>query len=445
MVIIKNADIKASRKNPVTTAPNAAIMLYYIADNEEHEDIIKLIRLTLDVAAILSAVYSGGATPLLIRTLEAGIAITDIAMMDDGIRDFLKENGFGWFVENWDTIYLMIGMGFISSFIVKGIIARGPALIEFFKNAKNVPKNWNVFKKDLELLVKEASAYEAKQTAKLIAEGGQEIEAIVLNGNNYGLLRKLLNLAHSPETYVKKVIQDLTVKGLSVRKVRGLYEVLYNGKPFFKGEDLKVGQFLKKMFWQNSKQVAKELAKLLPKEYKLSNEGRLLLKEWADNATKQLNVKKYDKKLRKFTYAPQDVYSKNTRPAAVSLLEGRLEGQIKRIFAYSGKGIANELPKGLHPLVKQWLKNAPEFLRSRGAHGKCAEPAAISKFLWEIDPNGTMTIEQAKNVFESFTSHAIQIEGKNVKAVEHGVFKSAYASCNPLLEYFNISIQTKIY
>lgn len=251
LVIIKDADLKVDRRNPVKTIPSAAIILYYIADNAEHELLMKLLRISLDVAAILAAVYSGGTSSIVIRLAEAGMALTDIAMMSEEIRNFLSDNGGEWFVENWDTIYLMVGMGFLSNFIIKGILAKGPALLESLKNIRNVPKNWYLFRKDLEKLIKELEAYEAKQAARIATN---EIAEVVIKGDKYGLLRKILNLASSPEKYIEKVVQDLTAKGLSLKKTEeGLYEVIYNGKRLFIGKDFEVGRFLKQAHFKNIK------------------------------------------------------------------------------------------------------------------------------------------------------------------------------------------------
>ncbi|PIF43687.1 hypothetical protein CLU96_0599 [Chryseobacterium sp. 52] len=257
LVIIKDADIKIDRKNPIKTSPGAAIMLYYMSDNENHEELVKMVRITLDVAAILAAVYSGGTSSLLIRFAEAGLAVTDIAMMDDGIRKFLSENGGEWFVENWDTIYLMTGLGFLSRIMIRGILTKGPALLESLKNVRNIPKNLYLFRKDLEKLIKELEAYEARQAARITVN---EIEEIVIKVDKYGLWRKVLNLASSPEKYLEKIVQDLATKGLSARKTEeGLYEVLYNGKPLFKGKDYEVGNFLKQEHFKSFK-AAEEFA-----------------------------------------------------------------------------------------------------------------------------------------------------------------------------------------
>ena len=150
---------------------------------------------------------------------------------------------------------------------------------------------------------------------------------------------------------------------------------------------------------------------------KLSDEAEELLKKYADNAVLG--------------------YTKLKRPSVVSVLEGKN----RKVFAYSNKAklSTGEIPKGFHPLVKEWLNEiADKNLILRRTHGKCAEPAAISKWLWEIDPKGKMKIEQARIEFEGVVSKAIKIEGKKIKLFEHATHKIACDSCNPLLKYFNI-------
>ena len=172
-------------------------------------------------------------------------------------------------------------------------------------------------------------------------------------------------------------------------------------------------------------EILEELRKLLKSNtiddaikglLKLSDEAEILLKKYADNAVLG--------------------FTKLKRPTVVSVLEGKG----KRVFAYSNKAKLNadEIPKGLHPLVKKWLNEVDDLIKQIPHHGKCAEPAAISKWLWEIDPKGKMKIDQARKEFEGVVSKAINIESKKVKSFEHATHKVACNSCNPLLKYFNI-------
>lgn len=256
LVIIEDTDIKTSLIKPVKKTPTAAIILYYMVDNANHEQLVKMVRITLDVAAILAAAYSGGTSSVLIRFAEAGLALTDIALMDEKMRNFLSENGGEWFVENWDTIYLMAGLGFLSKVIINGILTKGPALLESLRNAKNIPRNWVLFKRDLEKLIKELEAYEARQAAIVT----NEIDEVVIKGDRYALWRKILNLSSSQEKYLEQVVRELQFKGISLKKIaEESYEVFYNGEKLKVGSGQSLGKLLQKLYFVSSKNFERVL------------------------------------------------------------------------------------------------------------------------------------------------------------------------------------------
>lgn len=176
-------------------------------------------------------------------------------------------------------------------------------------------------------------------------------------------------------------------------------------------------QFLRNLFKNKTDEIIEEEGKVLDDLIKLSDEAEGILQKYADNAVL--------------------AYTKNERPSMVSILSR----DDKMVLAYSNKsGLKhNDLPQGLHPLVKEWLEKISDLnLRSRPQHGKCAEPAAISKWLWEIDPKGKMKINTARKEFEGVMSKAKAIKGTTFKSIHHGEIKPACKSCNPLLKYFNI-------
>ena len=69
-------------------------------------------------------------------------------------------------------------------------------------------------------------------------------------------------------------------------------------------------------------------------------------------------------------------------------------------------------------------------------HGKCAEVANISEYLWKIDPNGRFTMKKAQEALEGMVSHAIEISTR--KPQVHGEYKEACKSCIEILNDFNI-------
>ncbi|MBF7092514.1 hypothetical protein IUY40_13325, partial [Flavobacterium sp. ALJ2] len=107
-----------------------------------------------------------------------------------------------------------------------------------------------------------------------------------------------------------------------------------------------------------------------------------------------------------------------------------------------------ELPESLHPLVYDWFKNpslnAEELIR-RGQHGKCAEPEAISKWLYEYEKRTKIKIktkDEARDVLKGTKSIAFETTNKGAKnktiIAEIGEIKPACLSCNPFLDYFGI-------
>jgi flagellin-specific chaperone FliS len=137
--------------------------------------------------------------------------------------------------------------------------------------------------------------------------------------------------------------------------------------------------------------------------------------------------------------------SADKRPGVGAVLEGNLNGANTIIKNYSGRGLTKAQRRGkMHPLVLEWLDNAPEILRKRPTHGNCAETFNISDWLFEAErklkmKKGSMKIDQARNIFDGVVSKAKAIENNNVDRLVHGLHKSACHSCNPMLKHFNIT------
>ncbi|QYS85504.1 hypothetical protein JJC03_09745 [Flavobacterium oreochromis] len=140
---------------------------------------------------------------------------------------------------------------------------------------------------------------------------------------------------------------------------------------------------------------------------------------------------------------------KNDRPGAGSVLVK----DSKFTSAVSNKtGLPEgQLPEGLHPLVKEWFQNPninAEELTKRLTHGKCAEPDAVSKWLYDYEQKTKIAIQNmtdARNAlkgtksiaFETTTKY-VKSDGRKIISAEIGDVKIACTSCNPFLEYFGI-------
>ncbi|MFH6989454.1 YwqJ-related putative deaminase [Flavobacterium collinsii] len=139
--------------------------------------------------------------------------------------------------------------------------------------------------------------------------------------------------------------------------------------------------------------------------------------------------------------------SKSKRPGAGSVLVK----DSKFTSAVSNKtGLKEgELPPGIHPLVYEWFKNPTvnaEELVKRGQHGKCAEPEAISKWLYEYEQRTKIkiaNINEARDVLKGTKSIAFETTTVVRRATgeiiaEIGDVKPACISCNPFLDYFGV-------
>jgi YwqJ-like deaminase len=133
------------------------------------------------------------------------------------------------------------------------------------------------------------------------------------------------------------------------------------------------------------------------------------------------------------------------RPGAAGVLEGNLNGKQMQVVAYSAKGISKgKRLEMTHKLVREWLNGAPESLKSRLTHGRCAENFTVSEWLFLAEKalgmkRNSMTIENAREVLEGVASLVKRIHNDKADKLVHGLNKSACDSCNPMLKYFNIT------
>ncbi|OVE54753.1 hypothetical protein [Chryseobacterium mucoviscidosis] len=292
LVHYMDRDIEGGKAQMVT-----ALFIKAIADEKEWEEVMRDIRIGADIIAIIAGILTMGLTGEVsaIAIADMTLASIDLSLMNEDVKKWLSQSPEGkWFVDNWDIIYGLVGAGMLSVVLIDGILTHGPALLEKLKNLKNVKGNFRIFTEQLEKLITELDAYQARQAAKVAAN---EIEEVVIQGEKYSLWKKVLNLASSPEKYVEKVVQDLAAKGLSVKKVaeEGLYEVIYNGKPLFSGKDFEVGRFLKQAHFKNIKsaeEFANKIALNIFRE-KITHSANLKYKGIVYEVTKNGGVLKW--------------------------------------------------------------------------------------------------------------------------------------------------------
>lgn len=202
---------------------------------------------------------------------------------------------------------------------------------------------------------------------------------------------------------------------------------------------------------------AKEAAEQAVKEAEQKVEGKASAYEDVDEvkgkgkrASKEQKVflKKIDMNVVLRQYADEALTTWKdafTRPGAVGVLEGEINGKIYQAVSYSSKGILkSKLVGRRHRLVQEWLTEiAEKEIKSRRNHGKCAEPVCISEFLFEAEKQlgmkaNSMKIQQAREILSKSRSRAVAIPNGEADRLIHGLTKKACRSCNPMLHYFKI-------
>lgn len=262
LVTINDSEVKSQTKSKIKTLPVPALYVYYLAEKQQHDNLMQALRISLDFVAIVIGIASWGTASGLsaaIIALDIGLATTDLLLMNDEVKEFLNQyEGGAWFVENWDVIYAVVGLGMITYALVRGIIEHGPKLIEALKNVKNIGSKNRIFIRQLEDLIKKMELYEAKNNVAL-----QEV-LVAAKPRSASLMKKFLKLAFATtDEFAEFVAKNLANKGISLRKTKdGLYEVLYKGIVVESGTEQKVGAFLQKIYRDGPRKVARVLRKL---------------------------------------------------------------------------------------------------------------------------------------------------------------------------------------
>ena len=258
---------KGEKAEPVT-----ALYLKAIADEEEWAEVMENIRIGGDILAIIAGFMTMGLTGnvSVLAIADIGLASIDLALMNEDVKKWISDlPGGKWFVENWDTIYALVGAGIMSVVMIEGILTHGPALLEKIKNLKNVKGNYLTFTKQLEKLIEELQAYQLRNPSNVIEE-------VVLVGEKNGLLKKLLKPFLGADANLQYIIEQLSKRSISVKKAGdNLYEIYYNGKLVTSTDANEAGAFLKDNFWKTEWQLEEVVDKLKTKEKPIGGKGPL--------------------------------------------------------------------------------------------------------------------------------------------------------------------------
>ncbi|KAA0126703.1 hypothetical protein FY557_16125 [Chryseobacterium sp. SN22] len=247
MNLVHFTDKEQEKANLVT-----ALFIKAIADEEEWAEVMENIRIGGDIFAIIPGFMTMGLTGNLsvLAIADLGLASIDLALMNEDVKKWISDlPGGKWFVENWDTIYALVGAGILSVVMIEGIIIHDPALLETIKKLKDVKVNYLIFTKQLEKLIKELQAYKLRNPENVIEE-------VVLAGEKNGLLKKLLKPFLGKDADTNYILEQLAKRKISVKKAGdNLYEIYYNGKLVTVADASEAGIFLKDNFWKTERQL----------------------------------------------------------------------------------------------------------------------------------------------------------------------------------------------
>ncbi|REC77176.1 hypothetical protein DRF60_12245 [Chryseobacterium elymi] len=247
MNLVHFTDKTQGKANLVT-----ALFIKAIADEEEWAEVMQNIRIGGDIVAIIAGFMTMGLTGNLsvLAIADIGLASLDLALMNEDVKKWVSDlPGGKWFVENWDTIYALVGAGILSVVMIEGILTHGPALLETIKNLKNVKGNYLIFTKQLEKLIEELQAYQLRNPSNVIEE-------VVLVGGKNGLLKKLLKPFLGADANLEYIIEQLGKRKISVKKAGdNLYEVYYKDDLVILASEKETGVFLRNNFYKTERQL----------------------------------------------------------------------------------------------------------------------------------------------------------------------------------------------
>lgn len=249
-----------------------ALFLKAMADEKEWAEVMRCIRIGGDIIAIFAGLFTMGVTgqASVLAIADLGLATADLIMMNEDVKQFLSQYTEGkWFVDNWDVIYGLVGMGILSVVMIEGILTYGPALVEKLKNIKNLKANYRIFTKQLEKMITELDAYQAKNATTAIEE-------VIITGGQNNLLKKLLKPFLGKDANFEHILQQLHKRNISVKKSgENLYDIYYKGKKITTLDDKEAGLFLRTNFYKTERQLLEAVKKL----YKASSpESSLLIR-----------------------------------------------------------------------------------------------------------------------------------------------------------------------
>jgi hypothetical protein len=293
-----------------------------------------------------------------------------------------------------------------------GLLAKGTrSVIEFINKVFAAILQWVLM----------ASGKVAREVYLLTLSGGRRLACSLIPIESLAIL--LGRIISEP---VRRKLNNFNIRFF---EKEGVFYARYNDQVIFEGDRAAASRFIDDIEAREGDDIKRMLDDLTKKKrvpLQISKKAEQRLQEHVDNALSKWK-------------------NPSERPGAASVLEGIVNGKVIFVVSYTAKGMSKDMIDGkLHRLVKEWLDDiAPEVLRRRVTHGKCAENFTISDWLYQAESilnikKGSMKIEQARALLKGAMAKTKSIDNVGEPLLQ-GLNKAACPSCNGLLSHFNIT------
>jgi len=262
-------DAKGEKKK--TKVP--ALYVLYMVQHSSYENTWKNIRLGFDVLVMLASLHPlvGGAARGLrfgLLMLDTVLSATDIIVLSVKDTEYLMDvkgecPEASWFVENWDTIYMLLGMGALSVQLVDAVASKGPILIRFLK-----------MKGDNLTLVEKVAALLKTINPMAAPKALKEVEVVAPKAKT---LFEEIGFGKNLKEFFTEELNLQLVKS----RTSNMLEVIYKEVKVYEGEEKEVKKWLDELHLKNTKKTQKWLEGLV--------EERNLLKE-IEKAIEKLGI-----------------------------------------------------------------------------------------------------------------------------------------------------------
>ncbi|MDH4471416.1 MAG: zincin-like metallopeptidase toxin domain-containing protein [Fluviicola sp.] len=231
VVLLTDMDSKDKKPNLVP-----AIFVKYFADVQEWEDIMRYVRIGLDILGIILGVLSlGSSTPLFFALAVADIVLTStdaLVVLND--KMFKQTEQGRKFLEIWDEIMFYGGIATAGPLLIRGVFKQG---LKLFRLAENITTK-KFIQQSLTAIIKEVNEFHPfiQQPFRFLTETNELIKA---------------SSTAFKASFINKLLEvDVTFLGRidnATQQAKNEFAVVYEGQIIASGDARSIVKQLKKL------------------------------------------------------------------------------------------------------------------------------------------------------------------------------------------------------